>query len=119
MVIFLIFLGCLLVILILGKREPADLTLSKVSINTSVDHYLEKREKEVLGLQPGVCKEVTWAEKRGKKTKFSIIFLHGFTASKFELSPFPNAVALGLKANNITLVYRDMDVGARRLAKQK
>ena len=99
MVIFLIFLGCLLVILILGKREPADLTLSKVSINTSVDHYLEKREKEVLGLQPGVCKEVTWAEKRGKKTKFSIIFLHGFTASKFELSPFPNAVALGLKAN--------------------
>ena len=47
MLIFLIFLGCLLVILVLGKREPADLTLSKVSINTSVDHYLEKREKEV------------------------------------------------------------------------
>ena len=67
MVIFLIFLGFLLVILVLGKREPADLTLSKVSINTSVDHYLEKREKEVLGLQPGVCKEVIWAGKKEKK----------------------------------------------------
>ena len=99
MVIFLIFLGCLLVILVLGKREPADLTLPTVSIITGVDHYLEQREKEVLGLQPGVCKEVIWAEKKGKKTKFSIIFLHGFSASKFELSPFPNAIALGLNAN--------------------
>ena len=99
MLIFLTFLGCLLVILLLGKREPADLTLPKVSIDTSVDHYLEKREKKVLGLQPGVCKEVIWAEKRGKKTKFSIIFLHGFSASKFELYPFPNAIALGLNAN--------------------
>ena len=99
MVIFLIFVGCLLVILVLGKREPADLTLPKVSIITGVDHYLEQREKEVLGLQPGVCKEVIWAGKKGKKTKFSIIFLHGFSASKFELSPFPNAIALGLNAN--------------------
>ena len=47
MVIFLIFLGFLLVILVLGKREPADLTLPKVSIVTGVDHYLEQREKEV------------------------------------------------------------------------
>jgi esterase/lipase len=93
------FIGCLLVILLLGKREPADLTLPEVSINKGVDHYLEKRENEVLGLQPGVCKEVIWAEKKGKKTKFCIIFLHGFSASKFELSPFPNAVALGLNAN--------------------
>ena len=119
MVIFLIFLGCLLVILILGKREPADLTLSKVSINTNVDHYLEKREKEVLGLQPGVCKEVTWAEKRGKKTKFSIIFLHGFTASKFELSPFPNAVALGLKANIYNARLSGHGCGGEALGKVK
>ena len=119
MVIFLIFLGCLLVILILGKREPADLTLSKVSINTSVDHYLEKREKEVLGLQPGVCKEVTWAEKRGKKTKFSIIFLHGFSASKFELSPFPNAIALGLNANIYNARLSGHGCGGEALGKVK
>ena len=119
MVIFLIFLGCLLVILVLGKREPADLTLSKVSINTSVDHYLEKREKEVLGLQPGVCKEVTWAEKRGKKTKFSIIFLHGFTASKFELSPFPNAIALGLNANIYNARLSGHGCGGEALGKVK
>ena len=119
MLIFLTFLGCLLVILLLGKREPADLTLPKVSIDTSVDHYLEKREKKVLGLQPGVCKEVIWAEKRGKKTKFSIIFLHGFSASKFELSPFPNAIALGLNANIYNARLSGHGCGSEALGKAK
>jgi len=99
MLILFAVLGFLLVIFLFGKREPADLTLPKVSIDTGVDHYLEKRENEVLGLQPGVCKEVIWAEEKGKKTKFSIIYLHGFSASKFELSPFPNSIARGLNAN--------------------
>ena len=119
MLIFLTFLGCLLVILLLGKREPADLTLPKVSIDTSVDHYLEKREKKVLGLQPGVCKEVIWAEKRGKKTKFSIIFLHGFSASKFELSPFPNAIARGLNANIYNARLSGHGCGGEALGKVK
>ena len=119
MVIFLIFLGCLLVILVLGKREPADLTLPKVSIITGVDHYLEQREKEVLGLQPGVCKEVIWAGKKGKKTKFSIIFLHGFSASKFELSPFPNAIALGLNANIYNARLSGHGCGGEALGKVK
>ena len=119
MLIFLTFLGCLLVILLLGKREPADLTLPKVSIDTSVDYYLEKREKKVLGLQPGVCKEVIWAETRGKKTKFSIIFLHGFSASKFELSPFPNAIALGLNANIYNARLSGHGCGSEALGKVK
>ena len=119
MVIFLILLGCLLVILVLGKREPADLTLPKVSIITGVDHYLEQREKEVLGLQPGVCKEVIWAGKKGKKTKFSIIFLHGFSASKFELSPFPNAIALGLNANIYNARLSGHGCGGEALGKVK
>ena len=119
MVIFLIFLGCLLVILVLGKREPADLTLPKVSIITGVDHYLEQREKEVLGLQPGVCKEVIWAGKKGKKTKFSIIYLHGFSASKFELSPFPSAVALGLNANIYNARLSGHGCGGEALGKVK
>ncbi len=73
-IFFLIFFGCFLVILVSGKREPADLTLPKVSIITGVDHYLEQREKEVLGLQPGVCKEVIWAGKKGKKNKIFYYF---------------------------------------------
>ena len=117
MVIFLIFLGCLLVILILGKREPADLTLSKVSINTSVDHYLEKREKEVLGLQPGVCKEVTWAEKKEKRQNFLLFFCMDLRPQSSSYLHFLTLSLLGLTPIYITLVYRDMDVGARRLVK--
>ena len=86
-------------VLFFGKREPADLTLPKVSIETGVDEYLEAQEKQVSNLMPWARKEVIWAKEKGKKTKFSIIFLHGFSASKFELAPFPDAIASGIKAN--------------------
>ena len=86
-------------VLFFGKRETADLTLPKVSIETGVDEYLEAQEKQVFNLMPWARKEVIWAKEKGKKTKFSIIFLHGFSASKFELAPFPDAIASGIKAN--------------------
>ena len=99
MLIFLFFLILFFMVLFFGKREPADLTLPKVSIETGVDEYLEAQEKQVSNLMPWTTKEVIWAKKKGKKTKFSIIFLHGFSASKFELAPFPDAIASGIKAN--------------------
>ena len=117
MVIFLTFLGCLLVILLLGKREPADLNLPKVSINTGVDHYLEMREKEVLGLQPGVYKEVIWAEKRGKKQNFLLFFCTGFRPQSSSYLHFLTLSLMGLMPIYTMLVFRGMDVGARRLAK--
>ena len=89
----------MLIALLFGKREPIDLVLPDISIETSVDQYLEVQESNVAGVQPWARKEVIWANKKGEKTKFSIIFLHGFSASKFELAPFPNAIAQKLNAN--------------------
>ena len=57
------------------------------------------QESNVAGVQPWARKEVIWANKKEEKTKFSIIFLHGFSASKLELAPFPNAIAQRLNAN--------------------
>ena len=97
--IFLIALSCVLIALLFGKREPVDLVLPDISIETSVDQYLEMQESNVAGVQPWARKEVIWANKKEEKTKFSIIFLHGFSASKLELAPFPNAIAQRLNAN--------------------
>ena len=92
--IFLIALSCVLIALLFGKREPVDLVLPDISIETSVDQYLEMQESNVAGVQPWARKEVIWANKKEEKTKFSIIFLHGFSASKLELAPFPNTCLL-------------------------
>ena len=61
-------------VLFFGKREPADLTLPKVSIETGVDEYLEAQEKQVSNLMPWARKEVIWAKKREKKLNFLLFF---------------------------------------------
>ena len=62
MLIFLFFLILFFMVLFFGKREPADLTLPKVSIETGVDEYLEAQEKQVSNLMPWARKEVIWAK---------------------------------------------------------
>ena len=66
----------MLIALLFGKREPIDLVLPDISIETSVDQYLEVQENNVAGVQPWARKEVIWANKKGEKTKFSIIFYY-------------------------------------------
>ena len=66
--IFLIILTCVLIALLFGKREPIDLVLPDISIETSVDQYLEVQESNVAGVQPWARKEVIWANKKGEKT---------------------------------------------------
>ena len=116
MLTILTLLGCMLIILLLGKREPADLTLPEVSINKGVDHYLEKRENEVLGLQPGVCKEVIWAEKKGKKQNSLLFFCMVFQLLSLSYLHFQTLLLLGLMPIYTMLVYLAMDVEVRRLA---
>ena len=68
--IFLIILICVLIALLFGKREPVDLVLPDISIETSVDQYLEMQESNVAGVQPWARKEVIWANKKEEKTKY-------------------------------------------------
>jgi len=65
-----------LIALLFGKREPIDLILPDISIETSVDQYLEVQESNVAGVQPWARKEVIWANKKRRKNK---IFYHFFT----------------------------------------
>ena len=42
----------MLIALLFGKRESVDLVLPDISIETSVDQYLEVQESNVAGVQP-------------------------------------------------------------------
>ena len=54
-------------VLFFGKREPADLTLPKVSIETGVDEYLEAQEKQVSNLMPLGKERSNLGKRKGKK----------------------------------------------------
>ena len=64
-----------------------------------IDNLLESQEKMVRGLRPGTEKKVLWAQGNGVKTKTSIVFIHGFSASRVEIDPVIDLIAAELNTN--------------------
>ena len=50
-------------------------------------------------LRPGTEKKVLWAQGNGVKSKTSIVFIHGFSASRVEIDPVVDLIAAELNAN--------------------
>jgi pimeloyl-ACP methyl ester carboxylesterase len=63
-----------------------------------VDAWLAGRESKVPNLRPGCEKRITWAD-GPRRTPWSVVYIHGFSASRREVSPYPERVAEGLGAN--------------------
>ncbi|TNC50199.1 alpha/beta hydrolase [Rubellimicrobium rubrum] len=63
-----------------------------------MEAWLAAREARVPHLRPGCEKRVTWAG-APERTPWSVVFIHGFSASRRELSPYPERVAEELGAN--------------------
>lgn len=102
---FLIFLGIVIVALgalwTLGPRVTfdRDLTFAEADLGDDLDAYLATSEAAVDGIIPGAEKEIIWAGAPGEKTPLSIVYLHGFSASKEEIRPVPDRIAAALGAN--------------------
>ena len=64
-----------------------------------IDSLLESQEKMVRGLRPGTEKKVLWAQGNGVKSKISIVFIHGFSASRVEIDPVIDLIAAELNTN--------------------
>ncbi len=60
---------------------------------------LAQREATVPALRPGCEKRIQWAAKEDRQTPWSVVFIHGFSASAGELSPLPQMIAMALRAN--------------------
>jgi esterase/lipase len=69
-----------------------------IDIN-SLDKLIESKENEVLNIRPDTEKKIIWASKNNQKTKISLVFIHGFSATRFELSPVIEMLSKELQAN--------------------
>lgn len=103
---FLGILGGFLIILaavfVLGPRPAADSTIAfdPASISGDLDEWLALSEAEIAGITPGAEKEIIWADPQSKqKTDLAIVYLHGFSATKYETRPLSEIVAKELGAN--------------------
>lgn len=96
----------LLVVLLLAALwllTPAKLqgTTPAVNLPDELEAWLAASEHsaaEQFGLIPGVEKRITWFEKP-RVTRYSVVYLHGFSATRQETAPLASMVAEALEAN--------------------
>lgn len=73
----------------LPATEPGD----------DLDVWLHAREGVFDDIVPGAEKAVIWADTPGAQTELAVVYLHGFSASRREISPVPETIAARLGAN--------------------
>lgn len=103
---FFKIIGGLLLILVavflLGPRPDLmdTITFDAASMGEDLDAYLADSEANVANLKPGAEKEIIWNNRFSKaKTPVSIVYVHGFSATKHETRPVADNVAKALGAN--------------------
>ena len=66
---------------------------------SNVEKQIKSDEAAVPNLRQNIGKKILWAGKPSQKTSLSIVFIHGFSATRVELSPVIEEVAKSIGAN--------------------
>jgi pimeloyl-ACP methyl ester carboxylesterase len=98
----LVLIVALAALFFVGPRVPADtaVTFNDAALGDDVAAYLGRSEAQAENLREGLGKEIVWAFPQSRaKTPLSIVYVHGFSASKGETRPLCDKVAAALGAN--------------------
>ena len=92
---------CIAMFLLGPKPDITDtFAFDASAIGDDLDAYLAQSEAKVADLIPGAEKEIIWHQPDSKnKTPYSIVYVHGFSATKHEIRPVPDRVAKAMQAN--------------------
>ena len=66
---------------------------------TALDAWLARSEATFPDIRPNNAKGITWQGPEPRKTAWSVVYLHGFSASRLETAPLAAEVAAALGAN--------------------
>ena len=64
-----------------------------------IENHIMMAESQIADIRPGLEKSIIWAGKPHHRTRYAIVYIHGFSASKEELRPVPDLIAASLGAN--------------------
>ncbi|MDB5525983.1 MAG: Alpha/beta hydrolase family protein [Rhizobium sp.] len=83
-----------------NRKNQIRISFDKSVLGDDIDAYLTAAESRIAEIRPGLQKQVIWVDPARKlRTPYSLIYLHGFSASSGEIRPVPDLVAGHLKAN--------------------
>lgn len=93
------FIIIVVAVFLAGPRVKMDTTLRPFPLPLDLDQYLAESEGRFDDIVPNTEKTIIWAGQPGQKTAVSIIYLHGFTATRQETAPLSDKLAAELGAN--------------------
>lgn len=65
----------------------------------ALDDWLGSSEARFPDIRPGTAKGIVWHHPNHQRTPWSVVYLHGFSASRLETAPLADQVAAALGAN--------------------
>lgn len=83
----------------LGPRVDTNTTLKTTTLPQDLDHYLSESESQHTDIVANTEKHIQWAHTDKRPTDIAIVYLHGFSASRQEISPVSENLAKNLGAN--------------------
>lgn len=88
------------VLLVTGPRVNLKHTIKPVVIPDQIDQYLAASENRFTDIRSGTEKKIIWADSNSPSiTPYSIVYIHGFSASRQEVAPLCDRLAKHLSAN--------------------
>ncbi len=99
MTYFIVLAVVVLVLFLLGPRVEVNTAVSPPQLPDDLDAYLSTAEARFSDIVPGAEKTIVWAGEPGGKTPLSLVYLHGFSATRQETAPLAEEVAARLGAN--------------------
>lgn len=87
------------IVFLVGPRVCIDQTIFLKKLPLNLDDYLRRQEKPFVDIIPGTRKTIIWAGTSNEQTEFSVVYIHGFSATRKETAPLSDLVAQALGAN--------------------
>ncbi len=81
-----------------GPDEPAQ-RAAPPPVLTELDTWLARSEAAYTDIRPGLAKGIVWHTSARRRTPWSVVYIHGFSASRLETAPVAQQVAQALGAN--------------------
>ncbi len=101
--ILLVIIAILTIIFLLGpkpKFEELNSNIEDLSLSINqLDAYVKAKEDKIKNLRPDNEARILWADSTQQKTKWSMVFLHGFSASPMCGDPIILEIAEKYKMN--------------------
>ena len=100
----IVLLGILLlaIVILLGPRIPVDTRIRPVELPEDLDTWLAEAESAHGDIVPGTEKTILWQHEDKRRTPYSIVYLHGFSASRQETFPLCPNLAQAVPAMSLS-----------------